>query len=173
MSHEALRKIKEQRKLLSRRNPLPPLICTGSFTRSKVPSCLHVHKALQGGGQVLSLEHFTHTGICGATEFPKSLLEPQQQIESTFLATNIPRQSSRREPSSFETVEVMAKVLLTCSRCHAVGHTRTSRVCLMRFEELLQQGTATPESRLQSVALSNPDLKLDQNMHSVETQDGD
>lgn len=105
----------------------------------------------------------------GTTDFPNPLLEPQQQIESTFPATNIPRQSSRKEPSSFEGDEVMAKALLTCSRCHAVDHARTSGVYLMRFEELLQQGTATPESRFHSVALSNPDLELGQNMHSVET----
>lgn len=54
VSHEALGKVEEQRKLLSRRDPPPSLICAGSFTRSQGLPCLHTQKSLQEHGQVLT-----------------------------------------------------------------------------------------------------------------------
>ena len=58
VSHEALRKVEEQRK---RKDPLPS--CTGSFTKSQGLPCAHILRILQEKDQVLLLEHFIHTGI--------------------------------------------------------------------------------------------------------------
>lgn len=171
VSHEALRKVEEQRKLLDRRNPPPPLICTGSFTRSQGLPCLHAIKILQDGGQVLSLEHFHSHWHLRRSGAPRLLLEPRQRIEPSFSASNIPKQSIRREPSSFESVEVAAKAPPKCSRCHAVGHTRMARVCPLRFEELLQQETTASEPLPQSATPSDPDPVLHQMIHLSESLD--
>lgn len=144
VSHEALRKVEEQRKLLSRKDPPPSLPCTGSFTRSHGLPCLHTLKSLQEQGQVLSLEHFHQHWRLQRKGAPQPLLEPRQRIEPTFTHSIIPKQSTRREPSAFESVEMARKAPPTCSRCHAVGRTRTARACPMRFGELLQQEALAP-----------------------------
>lgn len=58
VSHEALRKVEEQRKLLTKKDPPPSPICTGSFPRSHGLSCVHMLKDLLNQNQVLRLEHF-------------------------------------------------------------------------------------------------------------------
>ncbi len=51
--HEAIRKVKEQQKLLARRDP--PLSCTGTFSRVYGLPCSHTLESLQGP---LLLSHF-------------------------------------------------------------------------------------------------------------------
>lgn len=142
VSHEALRKVEEQRKLLNRKDPPPPLTYTGSFTRSHGLPCLHTLKSLQEQGQVLLLKHFHQHWRLQRMGALQPLLEPRQRIESTFMHSKVPKQSTRREPSAFESVEIARKAPPTCSRCHAVGHTRMARACPMRFGELLQEALA-------------------------------
>ncbi|KAM4058364.1 MULE transposase [Hirsutella rhossiliensis] len=98
VSHEALRKVEEQRKMLAGWNSRP-------------------------------------------------LLEPRQRIESTLASSAIPKQSTRREPSAFESIEEARKAPPTCSRCHTVGHRMTAKACPLRFGELLQETTSSMHSR--------------------------
>jgi hypothetical protein len=67
ISHEALRKVEEQRKLMEKKNPSPSLRCTGMFTKSHGLPCMHVLKVLQDSNEVLSLQHFIRIGIYSAT----------------------------------------------------------------------------------------------------------
>jgi hypothetical protein len=94
----------------------PPLTYTGSFTRSHGLPCLHTLKSLQEQGQVLSLGHFHQHWRLQRKGAPQPLLEPRQRIESTFAHSNIPKQSTRREPSAFESVEMAREAPPTCSR---------------------------------------------------------
>lgn len=57
ISHEALWKVEEQRRLLLKKD-LPS--CTGRFSKSYGFPCAHLLKALQEHDQILCLEHF-HT----------------------------------------------------------------------------------------------------------------
>ena len=58
VSHEALRKVEEQRKLLTKKDPPPSPNCTNSLSRSQGLLCVHTLKALLDQDQVLRLEHF-------------------------------------------------------------------------------------------------------------------
>ncbi|KID80963.1 hypothetical protein MGU_11634 [Metarhizium guizhouense ARSEF 977] len=162
VSHEALRKVEEQRKLLGRRDPPPSLICTGSFTKSHGLPCLHTLKSLQEQGKALTLEHFHSHWHLQRNGAPQLLLEPRQRVEPMLKDSNIPKQSTRREPSAFESVEMVPKAPPTCSRCHAVGHTRAAKSCPMRFQELLQEEALASEPQPQSVLAqsANPELQL-------------
>lgn len=53
VSHEALRKVEERRKLLGTKEPAAPSVCTGSFTRSQGLPCAHTLKSLQEQNRVL------------------------------------------------------------------------------------------------------------------------
>ena len=75
VSHEALRKVEEQRKKKD------PPACTGSFTRSQGLPCVHMLKTLQEENQVLLLEHFHLHWHLKREGAPQLLLEPRQCIE--------------------------------------------------------------------------------------------
>ncbi|KJZ70634.1 hypothetical protein HIM_09954 [Hirsutella minnesotensis 3608] len=51
VSHEALRKVEEQREMLNSRDLPPRRICTGSFTRSQGLPCMHAIKELLEQGK--------------------------------------------------------------------------------------------------------------------------
>jgi hypothetical protein len=137
VSHEALRKVEEQRKKKD------PPACTGSFTRSQGLPCFHMLKTLQEQNQVLLLEHFHLHWHLKREGAPQLLLEPRQCFEEISRNSRIPKQSTRREPSGFEAVERAAapRAAFRCSKCGAIGHTRASKACPQRYSELLQPAT--------------------------------
>ncbi|KAL0930717.1 uncharacterized protein CTRU02_214792 [Colletotrichum truncatum] len=81
VSHEALRKVEEQRKLLTKKDTNPSTACTGTFSRVYGLLCLYKLKTLQEQNLVLLREHFHvywHLRRDGALQL---LLEPRQRIE--------------------------------------------------------------------------------------------
>ncbi|KAI7770667.1 hypothetical protein LZL87_014325 [Fusarium oxysporum] len=121
VSHEALRKVEEQRKLLLKEN-LPG--CTGAFSRSHGLPCAHTLKALQEQGQALRLEHFHTHWHLNRHGVHQLLLEPRHQPDriAADSTTGRPQSSTQREPSAFEAVQatVQPKAQPKCSRCHQV-----------------------------------------------------
>ncbi|KAJ3575720.1 hypothetical protein NPX13_g3933 [Xylaria arbuscula] len=72
------------------------------------------------------------------------LLEPRQQIDPLAATLLLPRSSIRRALSRFEVVKVAiaSKTPPICSKCHALGHARNSKLCPLRYAELRFQPTA-------------------------------
>jgi len=77
VSYKALRKVKEQQKLLLGRDS--SLFCTGIFSRVYGLPYLHVLDALQD--KALLLTHFHSQWHLRQNGTPQLLLEPRQQIE--------------------------------------------------------------------------------------------
>ncbi|KAL9564051.1 hypothetical protein ACKAV7_011825 [Fusarium commune] len=104
VSHEALRKVEEQRKLLLKEN-LPG--CTGAFSRSHGLPCAHTLKALQEQGQALRLEHFHTHWHLNRHGVHQLLLEPRHRPDriAADSTTGRPQSSTQREPSAFEAVQ--------------------------------------------------------------------
>jgi len=132
VSYEALRRVEEQRKLLSRKTPPPPVICTGVFTRSYGLPCLHKVKDLLEERQPLLLEHFHPHWHLQRNGTPQLLLEPLTQLERRDQNSQIPKTSTRREPSGFEQIESIKRPS-QCSKCHQIGHTMSSKICPKRY----------------------------------------
>lgn len=139
VSFEALRKVEEQRILLtSQREASRP--CTGVFSNVYGLPCSHKLDNLQGPLLLEAFHSHWHLKRHGA---PQLLLAPRQRIESIREQSSLPRSSTRREPSSFEVVEAQmaqrqrSKAPSKCTACHTVGHTRTSRQCPLRYSEIL------------------------------------
>jgi MULE transposase domain/Zinc knuckle len=165
VSHEALRKVEEQRKLLARKDPPPSPTCNGSFSRVHGLPCLHTLKDLQEQNQVLLLEHFHSHWHLRRDGTPQLLLEPRQRIDPVNRTSNHPKQSTRREPSLFEGVEAAARASSRCSKCHALGHIRTSKACPLRYTEALAATTSEPASQ--------PTTTLDSTLHPNNVPDLD
>lgn len=140
VSHEALRKVEEQRKRLLA-GDLPS--CTGSFARSQGLPCAHVLKDLQEQGQALRLEHFHVHWHLSRNDTYQFLLEPRHRSDRIAARSTIPQSSTRREPSTFEVVEAAAqpRAQPKCSGCHTFGHRMNSKSCPLRHKELLQSST--------------------------------
>ena len=140
VSHEALRKVEEQRRLMDNKDPPPSPICTKMFNKSYGLPCVHDLIDLQSRNGVLLLEHFhSHWHLQREGE-PQILLEPRRRFEARgegVSDSRIPPQSTRREPSAFEQVHKPSRAPSKCTRCGEGGHTRASRACPLRFEELL------------------------------------
>ena len=137
VSHEAMRKVEEQRKLLIQMDPIST--CTMTFSRVYGLPCLHTLNGLQG--EPLLLSHFhTHWHLKRGGN-SQLLLEPRQLIEPVRVQSSLPRSSTRREPSQFEAVEAQAqpraRAPSQCTKCGAVGHIRTSRACPLRYSDVL------------------------------------
>jgi len=137
VSHEALRKVEEQRKLLKKDPPSPA--CTGTFSRVYGLPCEHVLDTRQG--EPLLLHHFYTHWHLQRKGAPVLLLEPRQRIEPIRAQNSLPRSSTKREPSQFEVVEAQSvrprRAPSQCRKCNAVGHTRTSRACPLRYSDAL------------------------------------
>jgi hypothetical protein len=134
VSHEALRMVEEQRKLLARRDPPPSPICTGTFSRVYGLPCLHVLDARQG--EPLLLDHFHSHWHLVRKGAPQLLLEPRQRIEPIRAQSSLPKSSTKREPSQFEAVESQARQAPTRSRCHTVGHRMNAKICPLRYSDV-------------------------------------
>jgi hypothetical protein len=148
VSHEALRKVEEQRKLLLKEH-LP--ICTGAFSRSHGLPCAHTLKALQKQNQSLRLEHFHTHWHLNRHGVHRLLLEPRHRPDriAAGSSTRRPQSSTQREPSAFEAVQATTrpKAQPKCSRCHQIGHKMTSKTCPQRYEELLKPLAPTAQAR--------------------------
>lgn len=134
VSHEALRKVQEQRQLLQEPRQAP---CSQTFTSSHGLPCSHTLKKLEETKQSLLLEHFhPHWHLKRDVAQPRPVLEPRRATDQLNQRRTQPATSTRREPSGFEMVEAGKRAPSTCSRCHIVGHIMTSRDCLLKFKDL-------------------------------------
>ncbi len=119
----------------------PPPTCTGSFSRSMGLPCTHILKSLQEQQQVLQLQHFHSHWYLIREGNPQLLLEPRRRIDP--ISSRIPLSSTRREPSGFEVVEAVTRAVPRCSNCHVLGHTMRSKICPLRYSELLTGNRAS------------------------------
>lgn len=134
VSYQALRKVQEQRQLLSK--PFKGR-CSQSFTSSYGLPCAHALKELEDEKQSLLLKHFhPHWYLQRHAPETQPLLEPRR-ARNVFQELTQPPTSTRREPSGFERVEVIPKAPSRCSKCHNLGHHRRSKECPLRYSELL------------------------------------
>lgn len=121
---------------------------------------------------MLLLQHFHTHWHLRRSGIPNQILEPLRCTDSVKRQSNVPLQSTRREPSAFEAVEP-SKRPPTCSRCHQVGHTRAGNNCPLRHEELLArlgvpsdpvvvaiEYTNTTQGRASETCPSGPDTPL-------------
>ncbi|KAK6850577.1 transposase-like protein [Apiospora arundinis] len=169
VSHEALRKVEEQRKLLTKSSRLLISRCTGSFSRSQGLPCVHKLEALLTQDQVLQLEDFhSHWHLIRRGTMP-FLVEPRQRFDPIAATSSLPQSSIRRELSGFEMVETSEgpNAPPICSKCHALGHTKVSRVCPLRHTELRshvvtrsEQSQIVPEAISDLSILASPDVSL-------------
>ncbi|KJZ69833.1 hypothetical protein HIM_10786 [Hirsutella minnesotensis 3608] len=153
ISHEALRKVEEQRKRLLK-GDLPS--CTGSFSRSWGLPCAHTIKSLEDEDEVLQLSHFhTHWRLTRSGD-PQILLEPRRHIDRRAVNSTRPQSSTQREPSAFEAVEAVSRPRAppTCSKCHGQGHTMRSLSCPLRYSDLLQQAEAAVTAPIAEAAVA-------------------
>ena len=142
VSHEAMKKVEEQRKLLDTPKPLVSSTCTGAFTRSYGLPCAHKIKSLQDGNRCLRLDDFHqqwHLKRNGTR--PQPILEPSRVESRVQMSATIAQGSTQRAPSAFEQFE---RTPPTCSRCHTVGHSRTSKACPLRQQETILE-SSVPE----------------------------
>lgn len=144
VSHMALRKVQEQRQLLSKSLKAS---CTRSFTSSYGLPCVHTLKTLEQEGRALLLEHFhPHWHLKRDVSRPQPMLEPRTAPGQCKQRRSQPKSSTRREPSAFEAVEATSRPRAQplCRMCHTLGHRMTSKACPLRFAELFQSpGSAT------------------------------
>jgi hypothetical protein len=145
VSHQALRKVQEQRKL-ALASPQAP--CSQSFTSSHGLPCSHTLKRLEEEQRSLLLDHFhPHWNLKRGADRPRPILEPRRAPQQGIIrARGQPATSTKREPSGFEISQPGKKAPSTCSRCHAVGHARSSRACPLRFQDLLIQEAPASKS---------------------------
>ena len=142
VSHESMKKVEEQRKLLDRPKPLVSSTCTGAFTRSYGLPCAHKIKSLQDGNRCLRLDDFHQQWYLRRNGTrPQPILEPSRVESRVQMSATIAQGSTQRAPSAFEQFE---RTPPTCSRCHTVGHSRASKACTLRQQEIILE-SSVPE----------------------------
>lgn len=145
VSHQALRKVQEQQRLI----PALKAPCSQRFTSSHGLPCAHTLKKLEEERKTLLLEQFhPHWYLKRHVDQPRPMLEPRAASSQHNERRDQPAKSTRREPSAFEAVEaaVQPRAQPTCSRCHSLGHKMTWKACPQRYEELLQSSVASSSS---------------------------
>lgn len=139
VSHEAIKKVEEQRKLLEKTDPPVSLVCTKTFTRSYGLPCVHKIKSLQDQRQGLQVDDFHQQWhLLRKGTQPRPILEPSRVESAIQTQSNIAQSSTQREPSAFERVEHAQP---KCSRCHRVGHPRSSKACPLWPQEVLLESS--------------------------------
>jgi hypothetical protein len=134
VSHEALRKVEEQRQLQWKDPPTSP-ICTGTFTRIYGLPCIHILTIRKNQPLLLDDFHLHWRLIRDGT--PLHLLEPQCMVERKATQKGLPKSSMKREPSQFEVIEAQAiRQPPTCSDCHTIGHRRGAKACSLRSSNI-------------------------------------
>ena len=139
VSHEAMRRVEEQRKLLINMRSHTSPTCTGTFSRVHGLPCSHVLDALQG--EALLLSHFhSHWHLKRKNEL-RLRFEPLQNIEPIRAQSSLPRSSNLREPNQFEVVEARGarprRAPSKCTKCGTIGHTRASKICPLQSLDVL------------------------------------
>ncbi|KJZ68586.1 hypothetical protein HIM_12019 [Hirsutella minnesotensis 3608] len=151
VSHQALRLVQKQRQLVQRSQTAS---CSSTFTSSYGLPCSHTLRKLEEGGQPLLLEHFhPHWHLKRHVDPQRPVLEPRQNRGAVDTGLSQAKTSSRRGTSTFELSEPRRRAPSTCSSCHAVGHTMTSKKCPLRFKEKTTQvpKLAAPSRETQGV----------------------
>lgn len=139
ISHEAIKKVEEQRKLLEKTDPPVSSVCTGTFTRSYGLPCVHKMKLLQDQNQGLHIDDFhKQWRLIRNGAQPRPILEPSRVESGIRNRPTIAQSSTQREPSAFERCETRAP---KCSRCHAIGHSRRSKACPLWQQEVLLESS--------------------------------
>lgn len=114
-------------------------------------------RRLEEQSQSLLLEHFhPHWHLKRDVAQPRPILEPQPRINQVKPKLTQPVTSTRREPYSFKQIEGGQRAPSTCSRCHMLGHTMTSRACPLRFKGLAPQIPQAPEPKAKLSTGINP-----------------
>jgi hypothetical protein len=169
ISHQALRKVEEQRKR-SLQKDMPP--CTGIFSRSHGLPCAHKLKELEEQDQTLGLEHFHKQWHLCRRGSPQLLREPRRQFDRVAAQSSQPQSSTRRELSGFEIIESRdrPKAQPTCSRCHNVGHRMTSKACPLRYAELCHSLVPTTDGTTQTASMSTAVVAAPAAMEAESTQ---
>lgn len=141
VSHEAIKRVDDQRRLLTEGGPTRPLSprCTGTFTRTYDLPCAHQIKTMQLQNRCLQLDDFHQQWHLRRNEpRPQPILEPNRVESSIRASATIAQGSTQREPSAFEQLQRTAP---KCSRCHVVGHSRSSKACPLRQQETRLEST--------------------------------
>ncbi|EXU94735.1 MULE transposase domain protein, partial [Metarhizium robertsii] len=153
VSHEAMRKVDEQRRLLEKTDPRVSMVCSGTFTKSHGLPCVHKIKQTLERNQALSIDDFHQQWHLKRNEGRHQLILEPIRVESRIQkASAMAKSSTQREPSMFEHVE--GRSAPTCSRCHAVGHTRSSRICPLRQQEIILESSIPQLAEPRDVSLA-------------------
>lgn len=137
VSHQALRKEREQYQLLHKQDRAP---CKRILSSSHGLPCSHALERLEGTGQRLLLEHFhPHWYLKRDVTQPRPILEPKRLSDRLDGRYTQSKTSTTREPSGFEMIEPSKRAPKTCSKCHITGHIMTSKNCPLRFQDILEQ----------------------------------
>jgi len=164
VSHQALRKVQEQRQLLLAPFKAP---CSQSFTSSHGLPCAHTLKKLEEENKGLLIEHFhPHWHLKRDAARPQPMLEPRQVPKQAIQISSQPATSTRREPSGFEIVGTVIKAPAKCGACHQVGHNMRARVCPLRYSELLP----TSSSARNATSNASADLIMDATLPAAQLQ---
>ena len=133
VSHQALRKVQEQRLLHLKPHHAP---CSHTFTSSHGLPCSHTLKQLEDGGQSLTLHHFhPHWHLKRDVPQPLQILEPRRAIDQFDHRRTQPVTSTGRELCAFERVGDGRRGNRKCGRCGIIGHIKTSKDCPLRPDE--------------------------------------
>lgn len=110
VSHEALRRVELQRRLMFKKDPPPRSTCSGSFAKSQGLPCVHKLKDVVAQKSVLQLADFHSHWHLVRTGTPRLLLEPHQGIDTVNTTSSLSLSSVRRDLSGFELVETQMPV---------------------------------------------------------------
>ncbi len=159
--------------------PEPLGECTGRYHRVTGLPCPHTINDKRTSG--LCLQDFDPHWLWSKAKRSPPIREPpmlidrqrrlkgRQQERSAIPYTQSQDQSllSKRIPSMFERVQssLQKRALPTCSRCHIQGHTRSSRLCLLKGDD--------PEisSRTQTVSDDEGFLTAEEDLHVSDLED--
>jgi hypothetical protein len=150
VSHEAMRKIMQQRKLLVL-NAHP---CTGSFTTSLGLPCAHSLQPLLQREEPLQLRHFHQHWRLRRQGNPRVIIQPRRVSDSITITSTLLKTSTRREPCAFEAIDKTKKPKAPpkCSVCGEIGHTLKSRACPLRYHHLFPTSEQAPVEATQTDA---------------------
>jgi hypothetical protein len=140
ISHQAMRKVMKQRKLLVPDAPA----CTGAFTISQGLPCAHFLEPFIQREESLQLRHFNLHWRLQRQGNPRILMPPSRVHDSITMNPTLPKTSTQREPCAFEAIERVKKPKAPpkCSVCGEIGHHMKSRACPLRYQHLLQPAPA-------------------------------
>ncbi|EXM17998.1 hypothetical protein FOTG_13850 [Fusarium oxysporum f. sp. vasinfectum 25433] len=91
-------------------------------------------------------EHYETNHLIERVGSPQLIIQPRRQFDRLVILPSAPPTSTQREPSLFEHVEkqVQQRKPPKCSACGNEGHTRVSKACPLRYNELRLPPTNAP-----------------------------